>query len=213
MLKEDLLYIEDGNGHQLAYQFTPASMASNFVPLVVVLGDKEGAEAKEFEYKMWNILRPVVEFGYEYRGSFSSGEKGDSFVKDLLQTLIRQISEEHDCEEHIYLYGSGRGGYAAILQGVLCKANAVYAHTSGMRLSDNDTDLSSVLNAADTFPVFYLCDDAGPADDKAERFTEAFKKHDIAFHLALCPEPGADEEQTLKKVLDMFERVSPDMKS
>lgn len=220
MPNEDLSYIEDDNGQKLFYRFTPASMASNFVPLVVILGNEESAQAKKFEYKMWNILRPIEDFGPENRGSHWLGEKGDLFRKDLLQTLIYQIAEEHDCEDHIYLYGSGRGAYGAVVHGILCKANAVYAHSPGISLPGViDIDLSSFSKAEDSFPVFYLCDDTGSVENRDDQsheddrddFAEVCKKYNIKFHLDLCPEPEAGEEYALKKVLDMFERVRPEV--
>ena len=109
------------NKRKLFYRFTPAAIASQFVPLIVVLHDE--AESPHFEYKMWNVLTPIDTFGLENGGSCWLGEKEDFFVKDLLQELIKQISQEYECEEHIYLYGNAMGGYGAILHGVLCKAN------------------------------------------------------------------------------------------
>ena len=236
MPNEDLLYIEDENKRKLFYRFTPASMASNFVPLLVVMDDEGSTEAKDFEYKMWNVLRPIDNFGYDNRGSCWLGEKGDFFVRDLLQALIQEVAEEYECEDHIYLYGGNRGGYGAILHGILCKANAVYAYSPRTRLfdtADTDTemkrfyacifsealckenDLSNFLNASDMFPIFYLCDDADsvPSNDRhgfeddTVYFAKACEKYNITFHLDLCPQFEADEERTLKKVLDMFERV------
>lgn len=124
MDNKDLLYIEDAHNRKLFYRFTPAAVVSNFVPLVVIL-DEEKADTSNFEYKMWNILTPLNNFGNDN--------------KELLQKLIKQISEEYECEEHIYLYG----GHEAILHGILCKANAVYAHTPG---EDENHRLKEVLN-------------------------------------------------------------------
>ncbi len=65
---EDLLYIEDANKRKLFYRFTPAAIVSNFVPLLVVLDGERRAEATNFEYKMWNVLTPLDNFGYEFNG-------------------------------------------------------------------------------------------------------------------------------------------------
>jgi len=219
---EDLLTIEDANNRKLFYRFTPAAFVSNFAPLLVVLHDEGKVEASHFEYKMWNVLTPLDNFGYENRGSCWLGEKGDFFVKDLLQKLIKQITEEYECEDHIYLYGNSMGGYGAILHGILCNANAVYAHAPHIRLTEtNDTeskenDLSNFLNPRDSFPIFYLCDNRDPVqsthvsnlEDETAYFVDACKKHAIKVHLDFCPESGEDEDHTLKKVLDMFERVT-----
>ena len=137
-----------------------------------------------------------------------------------MQELIRHIAEEYECEDHIYLYGSGSGGYGAILHGVLCKANAVYAHAPRIRLTGIDTkenDLSNFLNPTDSFPIFYLCDnrdsvqssDVSSLEDETAYFVDACKKNAIKVHLDFCPKSGDDENHTLKKVLDMLERVTP----
>jgi len=216
MRNEDLLYIEDDNNRKLFYRFTPAALVSNFVPLIVILDEEGRAEAANFEHKMWNVLTPIDNFGYENRGSCWLGEKGDFFVKDLLQKLIHEIAEEYECEDNIYLYGSSMGGYGAILHGILCKANAVYAHAPHIRLQETNTvskenDLTHFLNSTDTFPIFYLCDD-GTADencleDETAYFVDACKKHDIKVHLDFCPKLEDDGIQVLKEILDFFERV------
>ena len=233
MHKENLLYIEDANKRKLFYHFTPAAIVSNFVPLVVILDSKGRAEAANFEYKMWNVLTPLDNFGYENRGSCWLGEKGDFFVKDLLRELIGQIAEEYECEDHIYMYGSGMGGYGAILHGILCKANAVYAYAPQVRpqeKSSADTemkrfydsvfsktgskedDLTNFLNPTDSFPVFYLCDDGATdekcLEDETVYFVDACRKHDIKVHTDFCPKSENDEIQALKEVLDFFERVA-----
>ena len=216
---ENLDYIEDNNNRKLYYRFTPAAIGSNFVPLIVILDDEENAEKRNFEYKMWNVLTPIDNVGHE--GSAWLGEKGDFFVKDLLQKLISQIADEHECEEHIYLYGSGMGGYGAILHGMLCKANAIYAHLPQIRLHDTELldakekDLSNFLNTEDSFPIFYLCDDLASVKNLKNHnlkedtayFVEACKKHDIRVHLNFCASPENDENRTIKNVLDTFERM------
>jgi hypothetical protein len=233
MRNEDLLYIEDDNKRKLFYRFTPAAIASNFVPLVVILDEEERAETANFEHKMWNVLTPLDNFGYENRGSCWLGEKGDFFVKDLLQKLIHEIAEEYECEDHIYLYGSSIGGYGAILHGILCKANAVYAHAPQIRLQEpNDTDtemkrfydyifadisskendLTNFLNPTDPFPIFYLCDDGIADENSLEEetayFVNACKKNDIKFNLDHCAKSGNNGSQNVKEVLNFFERMA-----
>jgi hypothetical protein len=219
---EDLLYIEDANNRKLFYRFTPAAFVSNFAPLLVVLHDEGKAVASHFEYKMWNVLTPMDNFEYENKGTCWLGEKGDFFLKDLLQKLIKQYADKLECEDHIYFYGNAMGGYGAILHGILCKANAVYAQAPYIRLQDNnDTvskeyDLSNFLNLIDSFPIFYLCDnrdsvqssDVNNLEDDTAHFVETCKKYDIKVHPNFCPKSGDDENNNLKKVLDMFEHVT-----
>jgi len=196
MNNEDLLYIEDDQQRKLFYRFTPAKLVSNFVPLVVILDTEE----THYEYKMWNVLTPLDTFGDENR--------------DLLQKLIKQIADEYECEDHIYLYGNSIGGYEAILNGILCKANAVFSHIPNIRLANNN--LNNLLNSNDSFPIFYLCDnkDASPNNevnslvDQITYFVDTCKKHDIEVHTDFCPDSKDNETHTLKKVLNMFERVT-----
>jgi len=126
--KNDLLYIKDSQNQKLFYQFTPAAIASQFVPLIVILDTQD----VHFEYKMWNVLTPI----------------GDVYDKNLLQKLISEIVDENECEEHLYFYG----GAQAVLHGVLSKAHAVYTK----EFVDNNLD--SLFNSKDAFPIFYLCD-------------------------------------------------------
>ena len=214
----DLLYIEDEQQRKLFYRFTPASFISNFVPLIIILDDTGNDRLKNFEYKMWNVLTPL---GNGSSASCWLGEKGDFYLKDLLQKLISEIAEEYECEDHIYLYGKAKDGYGAILHGILCKANAVYAYAPKIRLAEANTsdisigskedDLTHFLNSNDVFPVFYLCDDTmvdgyAPQEETAY-FAASCRKHDINVHMDFCAKIGDDVTQDLKLVLDFFERV------
>ena len=222
MENEDLLYIEDDDQRKLFYRFTPASLISNFVPLIVILDDERSDILEGVEYKMWNILTPLVHLEKDESTSCWLGEKGDFYLKDLLQELIREISEAYECEDHIYLYGRSIGGYGAILHGIICKANALYAYAPQIRLQETNTtdiaidekenDLTNFLNARDTFPVFYLCDDAismgNPPEDETAYFANSCRIYGINVHLDFCAKDENDERQHLKTVLDFFERVA-----
>jgi hypothetical protein len=67
MCDKDLSYIEDAQSQRLYYRFTPAAVASNFIPLVIILEDEGKAHTSNFEHKMWNILRPLDSFEYEHK--------------------------------------------------------------------------------------------------------------------------------------------------
>lgn len=176
---ENLLSIENTQKQKLYYRFTPAAIASNFVPLIVVVDSAE--EVPHFEYKMWNVLSLVDGISDE----------------NLLQELISQIADEYECEEHIYLYG----GKEAIFHGVLCKAHAVYATES---LENN---LDSLFNTQKSFPIFYLCNET----DERKNFIQVCKRHEISLHLDKCIKLEEDEKSTIQKVLDMFERMNPEL--
>lgn len=222
MDNEELLYIDNNQGRKLFYRFTPASFISVFTPLVVILHDKDGSGAAHFEYKMWNVLTPIHDCSSKNTTSCWLGEGEDFFVKDLLQELIENICQEHDCEDQIYFYGKGEGGYGAILHGILSQANAVFTQSPQIRLEAKkdetkvvrENDLSRFLNETDTFPIFYLCEDKFLVDnnsdysakDEIDYFTLSCKKQKIRCHRDFCPKPSDKDESVLKEVLDMFER-------
>jgi len=110
MNSEKKLHIENTQNQQLSYRFTPAAIASNFVPLIVVLDEDAAFNLKNFEYKMWNIL--VIVDGFS--------------LQEPLRQLISEIAQEYECEEHIYLYGSSQYDRETLLQAILSKVNAVY---------------------------------------------------------------------------------------
>lgn len=217
MPDKTLLYIEDDAQRKLFYRFTPASLISNFVPLIVILDHTYSDSLHNFEYKMWNVLTPLVHLGEEQMPSCWLGEKEDCYLTDLLQKLISEISDTYECEEHIYLYGgSAKDGYEAILHGILCKANAIYAYAPRIRLNETkdaelSSDLTKFLNPSDRFPVFYICDDerirGNPPEEETAYFAQSCKKNDIRVDLDFCAR-GDDETERLKRVLDFFERVA-----
>lgn len=198
MNNQNLFCIENTANQKLFYRFTPAAVVSNFVPLVVVLHGEENTKAINFEYKMWNMLTPLDYIEYEH--------------KDLLQELIKQIAEEYDCEDHIYLYGGyTTGGYRAILHGILCKANAVFTYTPRIKLLDTnskESDLANFLNSTDSLPIFYLCDNESNPENNTAYFVDACNQKGIKVHLDFCPNFGEDEIHRLKEVLNFFERVA-----
>lgn len=174
---------------KLLYNFTPAAFISNFAPLIVILHSEEELELMNFEYKMWNII--------------TVQESVANNNQELLQNLIKQTAEEYECEEHIYFYGSGISGHGAVLQGVLCKANAVYAYNPRIKFLEND--LTSLLNPVDAFPIFYLCNSQNSPE--VNGFVEVCKKYEIKLNLEHCPKLEDDAMKNLKEVLDFFERM------
>ena len=129
MSGKNLLYIEDENQEKLFYYFTPAAISSNFIPLLIVLDFQTRPQTRNLEYKMWNILTPIINF--------------EDNTKDLLQKLIYKIADEYECEDHIYVYGS----YEAVLHAKLCKVNTVYAYTKQTKIiAHENTNLKNVLD-------------------------------------------------------------------
>lgn len=193
MSNEDVLSIEDTNNNSLQYRFTPAALISNFVPLIVILGDA----SLHFEYKMWNVLTIV--------DSVTEASEG------VLQKLIKDLAEEYECEEHIYLFGVEEGAYNTLLHGVLSQANAVYTlmpRVNDGSFTSKERTLCRRLNSVDSFPIFYLSyrDDEVTKDDESSEFLTTCKTHKIACELKRHSNIY-DVEMMFKKALDMLERM------
>ena len=108
-----------------SYHFTPAGFISNFTPLVVILYGNEKVDLNDFEYKMQNVLQ-VCAF-----------EKVES---ELLKELIINISETHECEEYIFMYGDTA---EADLSGIIAEKNIYEANTLKLK---NRKNLKKVLD-------------------------------------------------------------------
>ncbi|MDF1874479.1 hypothetical protein JHD48_01885 [Sulfurimonas sp. SAG-AH-194-I05] len=94
MKKDKALYIEDEKGQKLFYSFKPALLFSNFSPLLVLFTDEDNTTLHDFEYKMWNILIPCI----------GSSDEEKKSCQNLLQKLTKEMVDDLECEEHIYLY-------------------------------------------------------------------------------------------------------------
>jgi hypothetical protein len=197
---QELLYIEDAQKRKLYYHFTPAAFTSNFVPLIVVLQADDKEEVLHFEYKMWNVLTPINSDGYNEKSSFA---------KELLQKLIERVADEYECEDHIYVYGSGKSANGAIAHGLLCHANAIWARDP--KIGVNEIDLINSFKMKYNSLIIYLCDSEenvqSSVSDESKIFIEACKHNNIKVDKEFYPKPNSDNTSMLKKVLDMFEKV------
>ncbi|CAA6822470.1 MAG: Unknown protein [uncultured Sulfurovum sp.] len=175
---------------KFAYDFTPAKVLSNFTPLVVIVYDQKEHELQHIEYKMWNIL--TVE------------NHVASHSKEELQTLIKRLVDEYECEDHIYFYGSEIGGYNAMLHAVINNANALYAYNPQMTEIE-ENNLSTLLNTTEDTPIFYLCNSQNAS--QVNSFIEKCKKNHIKVNLEHCPKSDYQTVHTLQEVLDFLSRM------
>ncbi len=102
-----------------SYHFTPAGFISNFTPLVVILYGNETVDLNDFEYKMWNVLQ-VCAF--------------DKVESKFLKELIVNISETHECEEYIFMYGDTQ---ELDLSGVIAEKNVYKADALELKSTEN----------------------------------------------------------------------------
>ncbi|MEA1880304.1 MAG: hypothetical protein U9N11_06650, partial [Campylobacterota bacterium] len=164
-------------------------VVSNFIPLVVIVYAYEEPELQHIEYKMWNIL--TVE------NNVASNNQEE------LQKLIKRLVEEHECEEHIYFYGTKTGGYTAMLHAVLSHSNALYAYNPQMT-DIEEHNLSTLMNTVDVFPIFYLCNTQNTM--QMNSFIETCKEKHIILNLKHCPKSAYSAVKNVQEVLDFLSR-------
>ena len=121
-----LEFISDKYGNKLKYRLN-LSKEPKGLPLFVVLHG-HGSVATRFQHEGWNVLAPHDNFGHEGKGVWWLGEDNNFFLRDLLQQLIKEVSDKYECKNNIYFYGSSMGGYGAIYHGILSNARAIYAN-------------------------------------------------------------------------------------
>ncbi|MDF1878618.1 hypothetical protein JHD46_03080 [Sulfurimonas sp. SAG-AH-194-C20] len=105
---------------KFSYQFTPAGITSNFVPLIVILYADVGMHLEDFEYKMWNVLQ-ICSYGID-EGS--------------LEELIVEFSETYECEDYVFAYGDVKSIKKTISKGVIVESNTIYASASELSQRD-----------------------------------------------------------------------------
>lgn len=168
---------------ELLYHFTPAALLSNFTPLVVILDEDDPIEPLNFEYKMWNILTPI-----------NYSDKEESLVK-----LIEQLSDEYECDEHIYLYATPSAKIDIMKISYLCKANALYINTP-LTLSKNSS-----------YPIVYLDDGVKIGRDRDAttlNFISLCKEMGITLRLEHSEERAESQKSKIIKALTLLEKMS-----
>jgi|GEM_PF-1780842 len=192
MSQERLLYIENSSKEKLYYRFTPTLISSNFIPLIVILQDVDEELRLNFEYKMWNVLTPL----YDKKAP----------KEDLLKELIEKILQECEVEEHLYICGDSSMSYETMYYGTQCHANAIYIEASQPVLQKSL--LATLEKGAGEFPDFYLCVDDKISKSEKEQLEEMSQKKGMKINLDFCPKAYKNEEEKIKKVLDMLEKFS-----
>lgn len=180
MSKLEYPFIEDEEGRRLHYVMRVADNPKVARTLFILHGQGFSSTPSSFKDEQWNVVCPLDNFGFENGGSWFLGEKGNFFVKNLMLKLIENIKEKTG-STRLYFWGSSMGGYAAIMFGLLCGAEAIFANVPQTRLShtqytDNDPFINKCMRCiltenypywidltlllADTpkknYPVFFL---------------------------------------------------------
>ncbi|WP_432772988.1 alpha/beta hydrolase family protein [Francisella salimarina] len=196
----DIKYIKDTKGNILRYKLNLCDTPYG-APLFIVLHGHRSTMTN-FRYNGWNVLSPLDNYGYKSEGSWWLGEFGNFFLKDLLQSLIEEISTEYQCKNNIYIYGSSMGGYGAILHGILCGARAIYANVPQIRFNNTkyfshhyeikraifgddcwvkESDLTNFIydKGQTNYPLIFICDNV--MQDDYRMFDDYLNEHFLYF--------------------------------
>jgi hypothetical protein len=156
------------NEISLSYRFTPAALISNFVPLLVIVDGCDQTPV-HFEYKMWNVLSPLLPVDDEQN------------IREL-QSLVTQMVQEYECEEHIYFYGREKRAARAMFHGLLNHANAVVAHHPDVQ---EFFDLIKTQKY-ESETIFYICFDEKTSEADQERLVHWCREEGIKIDLYHC---------------------------
>lgn len=101
--------------------------------LVIFHGAGFNTVPAKFKSNEFNVIALMDTFGYEGKGCWYLGEKGDIFWIEAIKALIEILKNKYQTNK-ILFWGSSMGGYAAILHGYLNNVTAVYANIPQTRL-------------------------------------------------------------------------------
>ncbi|MCF7530044.1 hypothetical protein ACOR62_07085 [Neisseria lisongii] len=133
----DYPFIEDSQGRKLHYVLRLATDPANARTVFILHGQGFSMTPSGFKDSDWNVVCPLDRYGFDNAGSWFLGEKGDFFVKELMLSLINHIKRTTN-SHRLYFWGSSMGGYAAILFGLLCGAEAVFANVPQIKLKNTE---------------------------------------------------------------------------
>ncbi|MBF0295858.1 MAG: hypothetical protein HQL96_11765 [Magnetococcales bacterium] len=92
-------------------------------------------------FEHFDLLAPWDTFGWKRQGSWFWGEKGNGFVAEMIQALIR---EHHpDPAVPLFCMGSSMGGFGALWHGISLGCRAIYAMAPQVDLAAKIADYGS----------------------------------------------------------------------
>ncbi|MBF0261389.1 MAG: hypothetical protein HQL97_06045 [Magnetococcales bacterium] len=97
-------------------------------------------------FEQFDLLAPWDTFGWKRQGSWFWGEKGNGFVAEMVQALIRR--EWPDSNQPLFCMGSSMGGYGALYHGITlgCRGIYVMAPQVDLKAKIEDYGLESRAN-------------------------------------------------------------------
>ncbi len=206
------------SGRVLRYSFTPASEQPSRGLVVSFHGhDAHRLIRSGSVYKHFDLLRPWDTFGWNRRGSWFWGEKGDNFVEVMVQALISKYRSRANQGKPWFCVGASMGGFAALYHGVKFDANGIYAmcpqvdlhlkieeygtedlnHPYGYLRGDDESSVPDLLGAArgkGTLPPLFLIqnqfDLVNPFSEHGFRLLEVYNAKKAWYGLRVYPAIG-----------------------
>lgn len=172
------------------YKFTPAFFISNFVPLVIILDDGCNDEPIHFEYKMWNVLTLVV-------NSYDE----NTFLAHI--NTIKEIVQEYECENHVYIYANATKAYEALKYTFVCQAGTVYLDKVDKDLNFTQ-DIGSIIENTKSFPKVYLSVDDSSSSEYM--MFDNLKKYSSDIYLDTL-DKDLESEDRIQNILDMLAKM------
>jgi len=213
-IKEGLNYIEHKNGKRLTYRFTPATFSKG-APILVIFSAWGTKIPSKFNDAKWNVISFVDTFGIDGNGCGYLGERGNFFVRDMINSLIESAIKTCACvpQENLFIYASSIASMGAIRYAIMFEANAIYLNAPIIQSKDTtlckvtrkenfdfpfdpdnrdviESDMVKFLKAHKdkNLPTFFIVDSMHQSEDWLQNFLE---EHTLYFANA-CKEEGAD---------------------
>ncbi|MCH7379966.1 MULTISPECIES: alpha/beta hydrolase family protein [Acinetobacter] len=237
MNNDNLSFIIDEQGRHLYFAFKPAENPQQAKTVFILHGHTFNAKPSNFVDKNWNVVCPIDNYGVDNSGSWWLGEKGDYFVKELLQQLVVKIKEITG-SNRIYFWGSSMGGYGAIFHGIECKAEGVFAHIPQIKLKNTvytdgimakyvtnvfegaDVDELDLLNKLQTInksemPCFFITqtrfDYNQYLEQQANAFIEKCNHLGLMYFYEIAPKYGHSIYRSVAQSIAVFDQYEQDI--
>ncbi|MBF0340961.1 MAG: hypothetical protein HQL95_08385 [Magnetococcales bacterium] len=152
-------------------------------------------------FEEFDLLAPWDTFGWKRQGSWFWGEKGEGFVADMVQALIRQ--EHTDPAQPLFCMGSSMGGFGALYHGITLGCRGIYAMAPQVDLKAKILDYDPASRGN---PYGYLQGEDPEALPDLFRLADAREKLPPLFLIQNLYDPVNEFSRHAYKLLDVYHR-------
>lgn len=222
------------NGKIVRYSYNKAEGKPK--GLVVLFHGWGGEFSSGLKPKGWDgfdVLAPWDSFGYNRRGSWFWGEKGDNFVEKMITALIAEKRRERQ-ELPWFCFGYSMGGFGALYHAIHHQADGVYAmmpqvdlklkaeeykesgkmNPYGHLFDDSGTEIPDLLQVAaeqKSLPPLFLIqnqeDPVNPFADHGYRLLEQYNNKNGWYSLRVYPACGHTHDGFPEEARQFFESI------